>query len=137
MTTNLPPPADLENRAPEVARDPRGRVMPGHTPNPGGRPKAWREFQQAMRERSPEAVAVIDRALRSRDPGERRWAAERVLAYAWGRPSRRLQVGGDDDAPPVRVERAIDWSKLPPEQLRQLLEIADTLQAEEGADAAG
>ena len=54
-----------------------------------------------------------------------------MLAYGWGRPPQRVQVGGDEDAPPVRVGRAIDWGRLPPERLGQLLEIMD------GPEAAG
>jgi hypothetical protein len=72
----------LQNKPPEVARDRNGRVLPGHTANPGGRPKVWREFQEAMRERSPEALRRIDEALGSKDPALYQWAAEKVLAYA-------------------------------------------------------
>src|SRR5919202_4764379 len=120
--------AGPENRAAEAPRDPRGRMLPGTTLNPGGRPKAWKEFQQAVRERTPEALAIIDKALRSKDPEMRRWACERVLAYAWGRPPQRVQIGGDEDAPPVQVGQVIDWSRLPPERLGQLLEILDSLE---------
>ena len=123
-----------ESRAAEAPRDPRGRMLPGTTLNPGGRPKAWREFQDAVRERSPEALAIIDRALKSKDPAQRQWAAEKVLAYGWGRPPQRVQIGGDEDAPPVQVGRVIDWGRLPPERLGQLLEIMDSLEA---ADVGG
>ena len=119
----------LQNKPAEVARDAHGRVLPGATPNPGGRPKIWREFQEAMRERSPQAVAIVDKALRSRDADERRWAAEKVLAYAWGRPPQRVQVGADEDAPPLLPGPVLDWSRLPPERLGQLLEILDSLEA--------
>jgi hypothetical protein len=111
-----------------VARDAHGRVLPGATPNPGGRPKAWREFQEAVRERTPEALKIIDQALKSKDPEMRRWACERVLGYAWGRPPQRVQIGGDEDAPPVQVGRVIDWGRLPPERLGQLLEILDSME---------
>ena len=104
-------------------------MLPGGTLNPGGRPKVWREFQAAMRERSPEALAIIDEALKSEDPAQRQWAVEKVLAYGWGRPPQRVQLGGDEDAPPVRLERVIDWGRLPPERLGQLLEIMDGLEA--------
>src|SRR3954447_11797839 len=99
--------AELQNKPAEVARDRSGRVLPGHTANPGGRPKVWREFQHAMRERSPEAIAKIDEALRSDDPQLVVWAVDKVLGYAWGRPPQRVQVGGDEDAFPVRVERVV------------------------------
>ena len=117
------------NKGAEVPRDARGRILPGATPNPSGRPKVWAEFREAMRDRSPQAVAIVDKALKSRDAEERRWAAEKVLAYAWGRPPQRVQVGGDEDAPPVQVGRVIDWGRLPPERLGQLLEILDGLEA--------
>src|SRR3954453_10669865 len=119
-----------ENRAAEVPRDPRGRMLPGTTLNPGGRPKAWKEFQQAVRERTPEALAILDKALKSRDPAQRRWAAEKVLAYAWGRPPQRVQVGADEDAPPPLPGPAVDWSLLPTDKLRELLAIIGLLEAQ-------
>jgi hypothetical protein len=51
------------------------------------------------------------------------------LGYAWGRPPQRVQIGGDEDAPPVQVGRVIDWGRLPPERLGQLLEILDSMEA--------
>jgi hypothetical protein len=102
--------AELQNKPADVPRDRNGRVLPGHTANPGGRPKVWREFREAMRERSPEALAIIDQALSSGDPELSRWAAEKVLAYAWGRPPQRVQVGADEDAPPLLGERRFDTS---------------------------
>ena len=122
--------AGPENRAAEAVRDTKGRMLPGTTLNPGGRPRAWAEFRDAMRERSPEAVAIIDKALRSRDAEERRWAAEKVLAYAWGKPPQRVQVGGDEDAPPLLAGPRIDWSVLPPDKLGELLGIIDLLEAQ-------
>jgi hypothetical protein len=118
---------ELANKPAEVPRDARGRVLPGATPNPSGRPKVWREFQEAMRERSPQAVAIVDRALRSRDAEERRWAAEKVLAYAWGRPPQRVQVGADEDAPPLPGERRFDLGALSAEDRLRLLELLDVI----------
>jgi hypothetical protein len=111
----------------EVKRDASGKVLPGTVLNPTGRPRLWREFQDAMRERSPQAVAIVDRALRSRDAEERRWAAEKVLAYAWGRPPQRVQVGADEDAPPLLGERRFDISVLSPEDALRLLEMLDKI----------
>jgi hypothetical protein len=102
-------------------------MLPGTTLNPGGRPRAWAEFRDAMRERSPEAVAIIDKALKSRDAEERRWAAEKVLAYAWGRPPQRMQVGADEDAPPLLGERRFDISALSAEDRLRLLELLDVI----------
>jgi len=111
----------------DVKRDASGKVLPGTVLNPIGRPKLWREFQDAMRERSPAAVAIVDRALRSRDAEERRWAAEKVLAYAWGRPPQRVQVGADEDSPPLLGERRFDISVLSPEDALRLLEMLDKI----------
>src|SRR5206468_376804 len=87
MTTDLPAPAlKPANRLRDPQRDASGKLLPGAALNPTGRPKAWREFQQAVRERTPEALKIIDQSLKSKDPEMRRWACERVLAYAWGRP---------------------------------------------------
>src|SRR3954464_16071122 len=93
MTTDVAPP---ENRAAEAPRDPRGRMLPGTTLNPGGRPKAWREFQGAVRERSPQALAIIDRALKSKDPAQRQWAGRggRGGGGGWGRAGRGAAPGG-------------------------------------------
>jgi hypothetical protein len=57
-------------------RDRDGRLLPGSTANPSGRPKVWRKFQEAMRERSPEALRRSDEALGSKDPALYQWAAE-------------------------------------------------------------
>src|SRR4051794_5384917 len=124
MTTT---PTKLGNKPAEVPRDPRGRVLPGATPNPSGRPKLWREFQEAMRDRSPEALAIVDKALRSKDPEMRKWACERVLSYAWGRPPQRVQVGADEDAPPLLGERRFDIGVLSPEDALRLLEMLDKI----------
>src|SRR4051794_30505183 len=116
-----------ENKAPEAARGLDGRVLPGHTGNPGGRPRGWHEFRDAMRARSPQALAIIDKALKSRDPEERRWAATAVLQYAWGKPPARVQVGADEDAPPLPGERRFDISVLSPEDALRLLEMLDRI----------
>src|SRR3954454_11901025 len=118
------------NKPDALARDAAGKILPGHSGNPTGRPKIWREFQEAMRERSPQAVAIVDRALKSRDAEERRWAAEKVLAYAWGRPPQRVQVGADEDAPPPPPGPAVDWSLLPTDKLRELLAIIGLLETQ-------
>src|SRR3954447_16800963 len=115
------------NKPDALARDAAGKILPGHSGNPTGRPKIWREFQEAMRERSPQAVAIVDRALKSRDAEERRWAAEKVLAYAWGRPPQRVQVGADEDSPPLLGERRFDISVLSPEDALRLLEMLDKI----------
>ncbi len=110
-------------------RDASGKILPGAVLNPSGRPKVWREFQEAMRERSPEALRRIDEALGSPDPALYQWAAEKVLAYAWGRPPQRVQVGGDEESPPAAVSHKLDLSRLSVEQLRALLELSETLRA--------
>ena len=128
MATDLPAPAPKPaNRLRDPQRTPDGKLLPGAALNPTGRPKVWREFQDAMRERSPQAVAIVDRALRSRDAEERRWAAEKVLAYAWGRPPQRVQVSGDEDAAPLLGERRFDLSALSAEDRLRLLELLDVI----------
>src|SRR3954454_18946647 len=115
------------NKPDALARDAAGKILPGHSGNPTGRPKIWREFQEAMRERSPQAVAIVDRALKSRDAEERRWAAEKVLAYAWGRPPQRGQVGADEHPPPLLAERRFDLGALSAEDRLRLLEFLDVI----------
>src|SRR3954447_27065346 len=106
MTANpRRPGAEPQTRAAEARRDAQGRMLPGTTPNPGGRPRVWREFQEAMRDRTPRAIEVIDEAppwypqpsscsktrtpgeLRARDPDRHaRRGPGRAPARAGGRP---------------------------------------------------
>lgn len=83
---------------------------PGQSGNPGGRPKIVEPFRAAMRERSPKAIAEVDKALASGDPEHRRWAVNTILAYAWGRPSpiEREETEARADEQPIDV---IDLAK--------------------------
>jgi hypothetical protein len=110
-----------------VPRDRSGRVTKGAVLNPGGRPAGWAEFRSRMRERTEEAEAFVLKCLRRGEPEEQRWAATTILQYAWGKPPQRLQVSGDDEAPPVKTETTLDLSKLSLEQQIALLDLADTL----------
>jgi hypothetical protein len=55
---------------------------PGVSGNPGGRPKRYPEFVEAMREASPTARDKLTAAAAKGKP----WAIQLVLSYAWGRP---------------------------------------------------
>ena len=121
-------------------RDASGKILPGAVLNPSGRPKIWREFQEAMRERTPQAVEVIDKSLSSKDDATRQWAAEKVLAYAWGRPPQRVQISGDEDGGPLKVEHGISpeqLKSLSADQLRVLLAIGATLRMREDEGGPG
>jgi hypothetical protein len=77
--------------------------QPGQSGNPGGRPKGWAEFMQAMRERSPKAIKVMDAALAR---GER-WAVELCLAYAWGKPREYVALNTNADEEQRAEERRL------------------------------
>lgn len=66
----------------------------GDSPNPGGRPKDDPAFIEACRERTPEALRVLDEAMansrKKPDPAIR--AAEIVLNRAWGTAPSTLKL---------------------------------------------
>lgn len=72
-----------ENRKP-VERRQDGTVAKGYSLNPGGRPKGYAEFREACRERSPRALAALERALDDEKLCVQ--AAVALLQHAWGRP---------------------------------------------------
>ena len=81
-------------RALVPARDELGRLLPGHTANPGGRPLAERDVVALAREGSP---AAIRRLMTIVDDPEAPYAAQiaaatRVLDRAFGRPKQAIDV---------------------------------------------
>ncbi len=81
-------------RALVPARDELGRLLPGHTANPGGRPHAERDVVALAREGSP---AAIRRLMTIVDDPEAPYAAQiaaatHVLDRAFGRPRQTVDV---------------------------------------------
>jgi Family of unknown function (DUF5681) len=71
---------------------PRTAFKPGQSGNPGGRPAALRGIQELARQHTSEAVDALRAALKR--PRERVRAAELLLAYAYGRPTQQVNLGG-------------------------------------------
>lgn len=115
-----------ENRA-ETGRDAEGKFRPGTSGNPGGRPRLRKEFRDACRADSYEALETLRAEMRRGDTSAARIrAAEVVLAYAYGRPT---PAGAEDEA----QERPPALAKLSNEKLNAIL---DELSEEFGPGAA-
>lgn len=74
-------------------RDGKGRILPGHTGNPGGVSKTKRDFLERMRtEDAEEIYAAIMDGVRARE-----WAVV-LKAGEWvlGKPSQPVEVGGKE-----------------------------------------
>lgn len=83
------------------ARDAKGRILPGHTLNPGGKPKRVLELQQLALSESAASFKVII-ALRDNANEESRVrlaAAKLLIAYGIGEPPKVVEI----DAPPTSV----------------------------------
>ena len=95
---------DREN-TPAVAagRGPGGKWMPGHSPNPGGRPKALTAVVEAARSHTVAAIAAL--AEINSDPAQpaaaRVSAAQALLDRGWGKPAQ--PVDGDGEGGPVQI----------------------------------
>ena len=82
-----------ENSDQQPMRHGRGRpFVAGQSGNPGGRPAVVKDIQELARLHTPECVNALLAALDR--PGERVRTAEVLLAYAYGRPTQQVNVGG-------------------------------------------
>src|SRR5215471_7747045 len=82
-----------ENTRDQVARLPGGRWAPGHSPNPGGRPRVIGEIRDLAREHTDIAVrALVEIAANGRSESARVAAANSLLDRGWGRPLAPLEV---------------------------------------------
>jgi hypothetical protein len=64
----LSPSENDGSRMNSIARDSRGRWLPGVVPNPGGRPAVAPEVRDLARSYGPEAIAKLAQSLLSRSP---------------------------------------------------------------------
>lgn len=78
----MPAPENRNSNGPQ--RDALGRVLPGSTLNPAGRPKSNAALRQKCRDLDEESLAALRAALS--EPGERVAAAKVLLAYGHGAP---------------------------------------------------
>ena len=91
---------------PQNRDESNGRFVPGNLANPGGRPAVRREFVALCRAYAEEpdgGVAQLVAMARDKTGIHYFRANELLLAYAYGKPSQKLEVGGDG-VPIVIVE---------------------------------
>jgi hypothetical protein len=98
--------AGRENKSTEGRlRDEKGRLLPGVSGNPGGRPKLVAEFQKALREQHYErALAALLDCLDDSDGRVRIAAVREVFDRLFGKP--KQPITGEEGAPPVSVDLA-------------------------------
>ena len=71
--------------APTTGRDEKGRILPGHTLNPGGMPKKAAEVREFAKIKSMEAMKMVHGILGDEDQKTAdRLAAARVILQAAG-----------------------------------------------------
>lgn len=74
-----------------VERDARGRLQPGFTLNPGGRPKIVEEIRQLARQHAPDAFKRVCELVGSDDERTALAAAQEILNRAYGRPMQAIE----------------------------------------------
>jgi hypothetical protein len=105
-----------------IARDSRGRWLPGVVLNPDGRPVVAREVRDLARSHGPEAIAKLAHLMRSsKDERVQLAAAEELLNRGYGRPMQQLHIEHEDNASP--------FASMTFEEKRALLEQLRSLQA--------
>lgn len=78
-------------------KSPRGKPFAkGQSGNPTGRPRVAEEFRELCREASPKAFAYL---LKQLDGAFGSDAAKTILAYAWGKPTDKVEMTGKDGGP--------------------------------------
>lgn len=89
-------PANKTAEAPQ--RDEKGRLLPGSTANPSGRPKKLREFQQALEAQFyDQAFLVMRELLASPDDKVRVQALKELWDRMFGKPAQAV-TGPDGEA---------------------------------------
>lgn len=83
--------------------------QPGQSGNPGGRPKALKEVEEAAREHTTDAIRTLASICKSRKAPEaaRVAAANSLLDRAWGRPKQRSEQLGPDGQPIDRFQSVV------------------------------
>lgn len=107
-----------------LGRGPDGRILPGSSGNPGGRPKAGilfrEEAQKRARQDSAEGKVVLDAWVKEIESKGEDWvkASELLANYAFGRPVQGLEITGAEGGP---IETSShDLSKLSTDELRAM-----------------
>lgn len=84
-----------QNKKPEVQRDASGRIMPGSTGNPGGRPKVVVELQALLESAAPDALEKVLALVKSPDEKVALAASRDILDRVLGKAPQSVQLGGD------------------------------------------
>ncbi len=83
----------------EVPRDEKGRILPGHTLNPGGRPRK-KNFGDYFSEEEKEALILrIKQELGGKPKGD---IVKMTVEQIFGKPKQPI-IGGDEDDPPIKI----------------------------------
>src|SRR5262245_35698251 len=69
-----------------------GRFKPGHSGNPGGRPKLPMALRDGMRSLADDAMRVLEDALASEDERVRLMAAAQILDRGYGKPNQTVDM---------------------------------------------
>lgn len=88
------------------ARDAKGRLLPGHTANPHGRPPAAFSATDIIRARVAERPRVIDQLFAAADAGEA-WAIQYIIDRIEGRPKQSVDQTVHTDPPAVEAVREL------------------------------
>jgi hypothetical protein len=73
-------------------RDSSGRFKPGHSGNPGGRPKMPAELREAMQCLADTAAKVLEDCLTSDDERVRLAAAQQIFDRGYGKPNQSVDL---------------------------------------------
>jgi len=87
-----------------------GKPFPkGKSGNPGGKPKKYREIEQLAQlvlEKGKENLAIkglLDIAQKAKQDRDRLRALELLMAYAYGKPRQRVELGSDEESGPLNI----------------------------------
>jgi hypothetical protein len=92
MGLDMPNDTDSPAEKETGARDSSGRFQPGHSGNPGGRPKMPAELREAMQCMADDAADVLRQCLTSDDERVRLAAAQQVFDRGYGKPNQSVDL---------------------------------------------
>jgi Family of unknown function (DUF5681) len=98
---NKPPSKQKKPRSPKAhLADHLPKFKPGQSGNPNGRPKIPPEVIELARLHTKEAIQTfVDVMQNGSDDRSRVDAADRLLNRAWGKPTEKVEISGDDGGP--------------------------------------
>jgi hypothetical protein len=109
-TGNREPETAPTNRA--VTRDANGRWLPGHSPNPTGRPKRDAEIREAFQDLGAEAVERVQQLMRSKDETVAVAACRLALERGYGKPMQSVTVTPLAPAPDREVSDPLEAAQV-------------------------